>query len=72
MSERQSKNQTVDLSEAKQPSFFVEREAKKTESKTVKSEQNFTHEREVKKKLAHKQNATAFIPGGSINEELEK
>ncbi|MGV2827146.1 hypothetical protein [Myxosarcina sp. GI1(2024)] len=69
----QKPNQPIDLSEANQPSDFIERETEKPNpSDEVQSEQDFTYEQTAENKIAHQQNVTAHIPGGSTDADLDK
>jgi hypothetical protein len=71
MSDRKSQ-QPIDLSQAKQPSSFIEREAEKlNQSDEGRSPVDLTDETEAEK-IAHQQNITAHIPGGSMITEIDK
>ncbi|MGV2829611.1 hypothetical protein [Myxosarcina sp. GI1(2024)] len=38
----------------------------------AQSEKDFTHEQAAENKIAHQQNITAHIPGGSTDADLDK
>ncbi|HEY9770924.1 MAG TPA: hypothetical protein V6C71_20930 [Coleofasciculaceae cyanobacterium] len=69
----QKPDRLIDFTDAKQPSDIMEREAQKENSEdAAQMEQEFTYEQEVENKLAHEQNITAHIPGGSMIADLDK
>ena len=69
----QKSDRHVDFSEAKQPSDIMEREAQKNStSDAAQLEQEFTPEQQAENKIAHEQNITAHIPGGSTIADVDK
>lgn len=69
----QKPDRPIDFSEAKQPSSFIEREAQKqSTSDAAQLEQEFTYEQQAENKVAHEQNITAHIPGGSTIADIDK
>lgn len=72
MSEQKS-HQPIDLSNARKPSEYLEREAQKqNESDTVESQRELIDESKPENELAHEQNITAHIPGGSTIADVDK
>lgn len=71
MSEQKS-HQPIDLSNARQPSEYLEREAQKNASDAVESQRELIDESKPENELAHKQNVTAHIPGGSTIADVNK
>ena len=66
-------NQPVDFSEANKPSSYIEREAQKEgTADAAQTEQEFTYEQQAENKIAHEQNITAHIPGGSTIADVDK
>ncbi|AFZ34940.1 hypothetical protein Sta7437_1373 [Stanieria cyanosphaera PCC 7437] len=66
-------NRPVDFSKAKTPSSYIEREAhKEGTADAAQKEQEFTYEQQSENTVAHKQNITAHIPGGSTIVDVDK
>lgn len=63
----------IDFRDAKQSSDIMKREAQKESSAdAAQMEQKFTQLKSAENQLAHEQNITAHIPGGSMIADLDK
>lgn len=62
----QKSNQPIDVSDANKHSEYLEQEAKK------ETNQELTYEQQAENEIAHEQNITAHVPGGSTIADIDR